>query len=387
VDEKLETPAAQLAAIDKSTLTPLVQSALNSDTVEVLDWDCKQVHGGAGTGNAIYRFTGQGRDREQKMSWSLILKTAYPEGDNTHISAWNYYKREAEAYQSGWLDDLPGGLAAPRCFGVIERQDGSCWIWLEDVTDEIGSPWPLEHYGLVAHHLGQFNGAYLVDRPLPPWPWLSSKWLRQVIESSASAIPLLRDSLDHALIRRRMPGDAGDRYFRLWEQRGVYFDALDRLPQVLCHLDVFRRNLFSRRTAGGDPQTVAIDWAFAGRGALGEELVPLILGSVMFFEVGLDQAQALEEIAFKSYLEGLRDAGWRGDPRQARLGYAAAASLRYKFNDVGRWLAVVLDENLHPMVLQMWGMPIEDVIDHGVQMESSFDRLAEEARKLMDALA
>ena len=35
MDKKLETQAAQLAAIDQATLTPLVQSALNSETVEV----------------------------------------------------------------------------------------------------------------------------------------------------------------------------------------------------------------------------------------------------------------------------------------------------------------------------------------------------------------
>ena len=386
MSEELETPAAQLAAIDQGTLAPLVRSALDCDTVEVMDWDYEQVHGGAGTANVIYRFTGQGRDREQKISWSLILKTAYPEGDNTHISAWNYYKREAGAYQSGWLDDLPGGLAAPRCFGVIEHPDRTCWIWLEDVTDEIGSQWPLEYYGVAARHLGQFNGAYLVDRPLPSWPWLCSGWLRHNIETSAPALPLLRDSLDHPLVRRAWPGDASDRYFRLWEERGVYLDALDRLPQTLCHLDIFRRNLFARRTAGGDHQTVAIDWAFAGRGALGEELVALILGSVLLYEVGLDKAQALEEIVFEGYLEGLRDVGWRGDPRQVRLGYAAAASLRYQFNDVGRWLAVVLDENLHAMILHIWGRPIEEVIDHNVQLRSFSNRLADEARELIGIL-
>jgi hypothetical protein len=160
VDEKPTIPIAQVTTIDRATLTALVRSALKCETVEVMDWDYEQLHGGAGAGNAIHRFTGQGRDRAQKMSWSLILKTAYPEGDNTHISAWNYYKREADAYQSGWLADLPGGLAAPRCFAVVEHQDGTCWIWLEDVADEIGSHWPLEHYGLVARHAGQFSGAY-----------------------------------------------------------------------------------------------------------------------------------------------------------------------------------------------------------------------------------
>ena len=386
MDEGLETPTAELAGLDRATLAPLVQSALNSETAEVIDWECVQLHGGAGIGTAIYRLAGQGRDQGQIVPWSLILKTLHPQGPADDPSAWNYYKREADAYQSGLLADLPGSLAAPRCFDVIEHEDGSCWIWLEDVEDQVGSHWPLEQYGLVARHLGQFNGAYLVDRPLPSWPWLSSRWLRQVIESSTSALPLLRDSLDHALIRRWLPGDAADRYFRLWEERGVYLDALDRLPQTLCHFDIFRRNLFARQTAGGNHQTVAVDWAYAGKGALGEELAPLILASVVFLEVGLDEAQALEEIAFEGYLQGLREAGWGGDPRQVRLGYAAAGSLRYQFNDVERWLAIALDEDLHPMILQMWGRPIEEVIDHGAQVGSLSFRLADEARQLIDAL-
>jgi hypothetical protein len=375
-----------LAAIDGATLTPLVQTALGSQSVEVIDWECEQLHGGAGIGTAIYRLAGQGRDQGQAAPWSLILKTLQPQDPEDDPSCWNYYKREADAYRSGWLDELPGGLAAPRSFGVVEHPDGTCWIWLEDVGDETGARWPLEQYGLVARHLGQFNGAYLAGLSPPDWPWLSSGWLRQVIETSAPAIPLLRDSLGHPVIRRWFPDDASDGYFCLWAEREVYLDALDRLPQTLCHLDIFRRNLFARRTADGDYESVAIDWAFAGKGALGEELVPLILGSVMFFEVGLDQAQALEEIAFESYLKGLRDAGWRGDPRQVRLGYAAAASLWYRFNDIGRWLAVALDENLHPMVLHTMGRPIGEVYDHAAQVGCFSDRLADEARDLIGAL-
>jgi hypothetical protein len=291
-----------------------------------------------------------------------------------------------DAYRSEWFDDLPGGLAAPRSFDVVEHPDGTCWIWLEDVTDEIGSHWPLEHCGVVACHLGQFNGAYLVDRPLPSWSWLSSGWLRHNTENCAPALMPFRNSLDHPLVRRWLPGDASDGFFRLWEERGVYLDALDRLPQTLCHFDIFRRNLFARRTAGGDHQTVAIDWAFAGRGAVGEELVPLVLASLIFYEVGLDKAQALEEIAFEGYLKGLHDVGWRGDPRQVRLGYAAAAGLRYKFNDIGRWLAVVLDENLHTMVLHTMGRPIGEVLDHVAQVGRFSDGLAGEARELIDTL-
>jgi hypothetical protein len=181
-------------------------------------------------------------------------------------------------------------------------------------------------------------------------------------------------------------GATRDRLFRLWEERGLFLDALDRIPQTPCHLDVFRRNLFARRTAGGDYESVAIDWAFVGRGAIGEELVPLVMASFIFYEVGLDKAQALEEIAFEGYLKGLRDVGWRGDPRQIRLGYAVAASLRYKFNDIGRWLAVALDENLHAMALHTMGRPIGEVFGHAAQVGRFSDRLLAEARELIDTL-
>jgi hypothetical protein len=380
-----ETQASQLATIDQATLTPLVRSALDRETIEVTNWSYEQLHGGAGAANAVYRFSGQGREQGQETLWSLILKTIHPAGDNTHISAWNYYRREPDAYQSGWLDDLPGGLAAPRCFGVVEHPDGTCWIWLEDVTDEIDSHWPLEQYGIVARHLGQFNGAYLVDRPMPSWPWLSSGWWGKYIAVSAPAIPLIRDSLDHPLVRRTWPGNASDRLFRLWEERDLYLDALDRLPQTVCHLDMFRRNLFARRTVDGDDQTVVIDWSYVGRGAIGQELVPLVLAGVAFNEVDFAQAQAFEDIAFDGYLEGLHQAGWRGDPRQVRLGYTAA-SLRYRFAELGNAMSVILDESRHAWAERVFGRPMEENQDHWAQVGNLVDSLTDEARELMDIL-
>jgi len=389
MDDKPETTsqiqAVQLATIDQATLTPLVQSALNRQTVEVLDWGYEQLHGGAGLGTTIYRFSGGAHDQGQKVPWSLILKTLCPAEDNTNLSAWNYYKREADAYQSGLLDDLPGGLVAPRCFGIVEHPDGSCRIWLEDVGEEIGSHWPLEHFGVVARHAGQLNGAYLVERSLPSWPWLSSGWLRGYIALSAPAVPLIRNSLDHPLVRRTWPGDASARLFRLWEERDLFLDALDRLPQTLCHLDLFRRNLFARKTADGDDQTVVIDWAFAGRGAIGAELVPLVLASFAFFEIDLDQIQTLEDIAFEGYLEGLRDAGWRGNPRQVRLGYTAA-SLRFRFAELNRAMDMILDESQHPFLEQLFGRSMEEIQDHWAQVGSLCDSLTDEARELMDIL-
>jgi hypothetical protein len=173
--------------------------------------------------------------------------------------------------------------------------------------------------------------------------------------------------------------------FHLWEERNLYLDALDRLPQTLCHLDLFRRNLFVRRTADGGEQTVVIDWAFAGRGAIGEELAPLVLASVAFHEVALAQAQVLEDIVLDGYLLGLQQAGWRGDPRQVRLGYTAA-SLRFRFAELNRAMAMILDESQHPVLEQVFGCSMQEILDHWAQVGSLCDRLTGEARDLMSIL-
>jgi hypothetical protein len=385
MDEKSEEQTAQLAAIGGATLTPLVQRALGSETVEVVDWECEQLHGGIGAGTAVYRFSGQGRDQGQTVPWSLILKTLLPEGGSAKVSAWDYYRREAEAYVSGWLDELPGGLAAPRCFGVLDQPEGTCWMWLEEIAEEIGPQWPLEHYGLVARHLGQFNGAYLVDRPLPGWSWLSSDWLRGWVELSAPAMEPLRDALASPWGRRWLPEEDRDQYFHLWAGRGLYFDALDRLPQTICHFDIFRRNLFARKTVDGDEQTVAIDWAFVGRGPIGADLNPLVWMSMALGGVGLDKAQELEETVFEGYLEGLHEAGWQGDPLQVRLGYTAA-SVRFLFPEVGTWLALILDERLHAGFERSVGAPMGRIFDTVALMRLPLFSRLDTACELMEIL-
>lgn len=385
MDELLETQDGQLAAIDQTTLTPLVRYALGSKTVEVVDWEYKQLHGGIALGTAVYRFSGYGHDQRQTIPWSLILKLLRPEGGSADASAWNYYKREVDAYQSGWLDDLPGGLVAPRSFGVVEHPDGTCWIWLEDIRDEFSLDWPLEHYEVVARHVGQFNGAYLVDRSLPSWSWLSSNWIRNYIEQSAPAMELLHNSLANPWARRWLPEDDCDKYFHLWAERELYLDALDRLPQTICHFDIFRRNLFAKKTAIGDHQTVLIDWAFVGRGPLGADLNPLVWMSIALAGEDLEVIKELEEIVFKGYLEGLREVGWQGDPQKVRLGYTAA-STRYLFPEIERWMELILDESLHPGAEQRFGYPVEKIFDYMVLERRSLFGQLDEARQLIGGL-
>jgi hypothetical protein len=46
-----------------------------------------------------------------------------------------------------------------------------------------------------------------------------------------------------------------------------------------------------------------------------------------FVEVDVARIAELDAIIFAGYLDGLRDAGWQGDARLVRFGYAATAAL------------------------------------------------------------
>jgi len=328
-----------LRAIHTATLTPVVRRATDSPTMEISRWNCDPLQGGIGGGaggTAIYRFSGEGTDQGKSVRWSLILKILYSRiGESPSDS--HYWRREAEAYQSGWLSELPlGGLVAPRCFGIEDLDDAS-WIWLEDVEDESVGRWSLERYGIAARHLGQFNGAYLAGTMLPDWTWLSSDWIGQDL---ARVVQVIEWFEGQPAARSWFP--TADAVLGLWAKRDYFLQALDCLPQTICHFDAFRRNLFTRRGLDGQDQTVAIDWAFTGIGPIGAELVALVWVSLVFQEADFAMAHELDQIVFEGYIAGLRDSGWRGDPKQVRLGYTAAIGLR-RITSIGHGLQALND--------------------------------------------
>jgi hypothetical protein len=290
------------------------------------------------------------------------------------------------AYRSGLLDDLPGGIGAPRCLGVEELANGIVWLWLEDVAPANDEPWTLDRYALAARHLGQFNGAYLGERSLPDAQWLSTNWLRGWVGANEAAIVRLKRVLDHPLVRQVYPEGVARSFLRLWAERELFLDQLDNLPHTLCHLDAFRRNLLDRRLSNGSHQTLALDWAFIGKGALGEELGPLIQASIEFFEAEGITAQELEEAAFQGYLNGLTDAGWRGDPRIVRFGYIASIALRYGVGTVRLVLPILLDERLHARVEQLLGCPMEEVFEKWAEETEHLVLLTDKARQLAEVV-
>jgi hypothetical protein len=324
--------------LDRAALTPVVRRALGRPTVELVDWECRPIGYPRAwqTTAGVYRVHGTALDRGQRLPWRLVLKIACapPVGGPTHgpsvgtrePGSLNYWKREAELFRDGVLDPVRGDFAAPACYGVDEPEAATARIWLEEVDEGVGPEWPLERFVLAARHLGAFNGRYLTGELVPAHPSFTPDYVRTDLTGGRSYREALMAPAVWAepTVRAALPPGVAERYARLWAEQAAFLGLLERVPRVFCHRDAFRNNLIARRLPDGREQTVALDWALSGPGHLGEDLWKLVTVTLLFMRAPRG-ARELDAATFEGYLAGLRDAGWRGDARLARLGYAATA--------------------------------------------------------------
>lgn len=331
----------RVQTLTEPMLRPLVCNALANPGARIANWRVEEIHGGWGGaigGTALYRVAG---DTETGDAWSLVLKILYARAGESETSSY-YWKREYELYRSGFLDRLPAtGLRAPSFFGFAEFPH-ACWIWMEDVPGTPDRSWSLADYRTVARKLGRFNGLYLTGEPIPDAPWLSDNWHCRITPPLADTFARLDEYLQHPLVQRGLPLAEKEAILSIWRERERYCEALAGLPQTFCHLDAFHRNFFH-----SEEETVLIDWALAGRAAIGEELTTMVALSLYLPAFPLSSAEALDQAVFAGYSQGLRDAGWSGDVRLARLGYVCAMVLR-GLAGVKQDIEVLLGKRIYP---------------------------------------
>jgi hypothetical protein len=378
----------QVIAAAAARLPDVVRRALGAPGAVLGDWQATPLHGGFGAlrGESwVGRFTGTAHLGPSERPWSVVLKVLTPadqggQSDPTHI---RYWKREMLLYGSGILDNLPPGIRAPRCHGSDGAPDGLAWIWLEDVAEDGPARWPLARWALAAQHLGQFNGAYGAGLPLPRAPWLGANRLSSWLVRHDQLVVQIAAAPLNPELRHYWPRPVVDDILRLWAERDAWCARLERLPRTFGHGDAIRRNLIAHRAADGSEQTVAIDWAFAGYYALGEEVGQTLSVASAFFHVEPDDLSALDEALFAGYLAGLADAGWRGDPRPVRLAYCAHAALRNLFNAVG---ASLPDPARRAAGLVSQGRSWEELAERRAAIRPFLLERAAEARQLLAVL-
>ena len=284
------------------------------------------------TTGGLFRFQGRGWDGSEMKAWSAVLKIIHrPDSGGEELQGLGYWRREMLAYQTGLLAALPGAVRAPRCLGVSEQANRG-WIWLENITETVDPAWTLAHFQQAARRLGQFAGAYLAGWPMPNLPWLCASlfrdfyadgdwWAKFINPASAN------NAWQRPLVQAVFSEPLRQQVLQIWAEKWQWIDANERLPQVFCHNDAHRRNLMLHGGENGREELAAIDWGFCGPGGLGNDLGELVGTSLSYFAVDPANAGELESAVIEGYLVGLREAGWSGDERLARLGYLISLAL------------------------------------------------------------
>ena len=77
--------------------------------------------------------------------------------------------------------------------------------------------------------------------------------------------------------------------------------------------------------------TVLLDWAFAGEGAVGEDLANLIVDCFADGLMDMTVLPELAEAAVDGYLAGLRDGGWAGSDDAVRTAVYASGAAKYSW--------------------------------------------------------
>lgn len=290
------------------------------------------------------------------------------------VTHWYYWRREADAYRSGLLDRLGGGLRAPRCELIAERADGSVALWLEDLPGEAASTWSIDRYRLAARHLGQAQGELATGGALPDHPWLSRGWLRSYLTQPLRKLTLPSDPTvwRDPLLAAWFPDPPVDRLQAMGADRSRFLDVLDHVPATVCHLDLHPTNLFD----GGGGTTAVIDWSFVGIGAIGEDAGNLVPDAALDFHVAPEQLPHLYDAVADGYAGGLRDAGWSGANGTVRLAMAATMGAKYA------WVGPALVRSVGERRPTLNGRPIAEALSWWAPtMRFLLDR-ADEARDL-----
>jgi Phosphotransferase enzyme family len=326
------------------------------------------IHGNLGAGTHLYRISSGGATERDAGRWSYVLKIFDLPGDgymdaNDDQDAWNYWRREWLVYQAPWFRGLTGVVTSAPCLASGEGSDGRLWIALADQAQYDDRPWPLERFGTVARHFGEFNGRFLDELRSPSDGWLSRGWLQGWTERSAPQFEQLTTLASNPAVARVYPPSTVDRLLEVWESRDSLYRILTELPQTFCHLDVTSANLFVVE----DDHTVAIDWAFAGIANLGADLAILVSSGLMRRDIPFHQADELESLCLQKYLSGLKAIGWSGSERDVELGYLCAGVVHRGIGAIGPAIMVCLNEELHPIAERGFGYPIEKLFESAAQ--------------------
>jgi thiamine kinase-like enzyme len=144
------------------------------------------------------------------------------------------------------------------------------------------------------------------------------------VKRHSTDVELLSDRAVVAGVERWVDPRLVDGTLRLWADRQRFLRWAREGPTTLGHHDLSPKNLF--RLSDG---FVLIDWAFAGRAGFGVDAGPYGLNAAADFWIAPPEVPAINDRLADSYLVGMQQEGWSGDPTAVRRSLAASAAIKF----------------------------------------------------------
>lgn len=370
---------------------PLLNAILRSvgePGARVADWRRRALGEGfadamAG-GEGLVLHTGTAATSTGERPFQLVEKLCRVLPLGREPNSWLYWKREALAYDSGFLETASAGVRPPTCFGVEFTKEPSARLFIEAVSDP-QPVWTADTHARAAEALGEFNASNAGVPDINRHAWMATGRAHSWTAVAADIFENLEAQRSDPVFSRWLAGPNLVRTVDLWKNLDLLRSALAELPNCFCHHDAFKRNLLFHEIAESETEIIAIDWAFAGYGVIGEEIAAMVGASLMFCEINSDEIEATIDAVFQGYVRGLQKSGWSGSQTDARLGFCATTSLMFGLGALGPWLPLLRDPDLAPVVQSITGAAPDAFLNNLADIQRRFLDLGEEALELAGA--
>lgn len=332
----VDPSALGAAAVTEEHLAEMVAALLGSDSVRLLDVTVEEVAYDIPAITTASRHWVAGRASTPRgtepfrmfvkhiQSWSRhpFFQFVPPEFQ-AMAAATVPWRTEAEVYRSDLADRLPEGLSMPRALDVVDLDDLSAAIWIEDVSGpEVA--WDLDRYRRAAYLLGRLAASPAVAplASLRDVDWSLETYSRGRLTSDVVPTLMGDDVWQHPLCAA-FDRDLRDRLRAAAERHLDLAIEGTGLPQLTSHGDACPNNLLP---APGE-DLMMIDFGFWGAAPVGFDLQTLLVGDVQIGRRPASTLAEVDEVIIPAYVEGLRAEGCDIAEAVVRRGHAIRSLL------------------------------------------------------------
>lgn len=328
------TARAELGSADVSDerLAALVADLLHVDAVELLDSRVEPVDYDlpAITTGGRWWVSGHAAVQGERAPFRFFVKLVQawerspyfrfvPEEVREVAAAGVPWRTEPNVYRSDAGDRLPDGLSLPRALAVLDVDELSSAIWIEEVPGRPAT-WDRARYERAAYLLGRLSGSTALAplAGLRDITWTLTTYVYGRLAGQVVPILMSDEVWQHPLCTAFDADLVAGLRAAAGRAEALAAEA-DALPTLLSHGDACPNNLLAGER---DDELVLIDFGFWGGAPVGFDLGQLLVGELQLGRRGSEDLAELDEALVTAYVAGLRAEGCEVPEQQVRRGHA-----------------------------------------------------------------